>query len=88
MKSILIISFLFLATCYIYRGTKITIVGAGNVGATAANVISANEVANRIVLIDIKEGLAEGKAMDIMQSAQLDHFDTIVTGVTNDYCNC
>lgn len=65
--------------------SKVTVVGAGNVGATCANVLAVNEVANEIVLIDIKEGLAEGKAMDIMQTAQLMGFDSVVTGVTNDY---
>ena len=65
--------------------SKVTVVGAGNVGATCANVLAVNEVANEVVLIDIKEGLAEGKAMDIMQTAQLMGFDTIVKGVTNDY---
>ena len=65
--------------------SKVTVVGAGNVGATCANVLAVNEVANEVVLIDIKEGFAEGKAMDIMQTAQLMGFDTIVTGVTNDY---
>ena len=49
--------------------SKVTVVGAGNVGATAANVLAINEVASEVVLIDIKEGLAEGKAMDIMQTA-------------------
>ena len=65
--------------------SKVTVVGAGNVGATCANVLAVNEVANEVVLIDIKEGFAEGKAMDIMQTAQLMGFDTIVKGVTNDY---
>ncbi len=65
--------------------SKVTVVGAGNVGATCANVLAVNEVANEIVLIDIKEGFAEGKAMDIMQTAQLMGFDSVVTGVTNDY---
>ena len=65
--------------------TKVTVVGAGAVGATCANVLAVNEVANEIVLIDIKEGLAEGKAMDIMQTAQLMGFDSVVKGVTNDY---
>lgn len=64
---------------------KVTVVGAGNVGATCANVLAVNEVANEVVLIDIKEGLAEGKAMDIMQTAQLMGFDTVVKGITNDY---
>ena len=67
--------------------SKVTVVGAGNVGATCANVLAVNEVANEVVLIDIKEGFAEGKAMDIMQTAQLMGFDTVVTGVTNDYSN-
>ncbi len=65
--------------------SKVTVVGAGNVGATCANVLAVNEVANEVVLIDIKEGFAEGKAMDIMQTAQLMGFDTVVTGVTADY---
>ena len=65
--------------------SKVTVVGAGNVGATCANVSAVNEVANEVVLIDIKEGFAEGKAMDIMQTAQLMGFDTVVTGVTSDY---
>ena len=50
--------------------SKVTVVGAGNVGATCANVLAVNEVASEVVLIDIKEGFAEGKAMDIMQTAQ------------------
>lgn len=65
--------------------SKVTVVGAGNVGATCANVLAVNEVANEVVLIDIKEGFAEGKAMDIMQTAQLMGFDTVVKGVTGDY---
>ncbi|GHT35355.1 MAG: malate dehydrogenase [Prevotellaceae bacterium] len=65
--------------------SKVTVVGAGNVGATCANVLALNEVANEVVLLDVKEGVAEGKAMDIMQTAQLIGFDTVVTGTTNDY---
>lgn len=65
--------------------SKVTVVGAGNVGATCANVLAVNEVADQIVLIDIKQGFSEGKAMDIMQTAQLMGFDSVVTGVTNDY---
>ena len=65
--------------------SKVTVVGAGNVGATAANYLAVNEVASEIVLIDIKEGLAEGKAMDIMQTSQSLGFASIVTGITNDY---
>ena len=83
-KLIIFISILFIINCH-YKPTKVTVVGAGNVGATAANVLAINEVASEVVLIDIKEGLAEGKAMDIMQTAQLNGFDTIVKGVTNDY---
>lgn len=64
---------------------KVTIVGAGNVGATVANVLATKGFASEVVLIDIKEGVSEGKAMDIMQTAQLLNFDTTVTGVTNDY---
>ncbi|HPH16546.1 MAG TPA: malate dehydrogenase [Bacteroidales bacterium] len=64
---------------------KITVVGAGNVGATCANVMAQKELASEIVLLDIKEGFAEGKAMDIMQTAALLDFDTRVIGVTGDY---
>ena len=64
---------------------KVTVVGAGNVGATCANVLAHREIANEVVLLDIKEGFAEGKAMDLMQTASLNGFDTKVTGVTNDY---
>ncbi len=64
---------------------KVTVVGAGNVGATAANVLATKGFASEVVLIDIKEGLSEGKAMDIMQTAHMLNFDTKVTGVTNDY---
>lgn len=65
--------------------SKITIVGAGNVGATCANVIAQKELAAELVLLDVKEGVAEGKAMDMMQTAALCEFDTRITGVTNDY---
>lgn len=65
--------------------SKVTVVGAGNVGATCANVLAINEIANEVVMLDIKVGLAEGKAMDINQCAQLLGFDTKLTGVTNDY---
>ena len=68
MKIIALISLFFIASAK-YRATKVTVVGAGNVGATAANVLAINQVASEVVLIDIKEGLAEGKAMDIMQTA-------------------
>jgi len=65
--------------------SKVTVIGAGNVGATCANVLALNEVANEVVLLDVKEGVAEGKAMDIMQTAQLIGFDTVVCGCTSDY---
>jgi malate dehydrogenase len=65
--------------------SKITVVGAGNVGATCANVMAINELASEIVLLDIKEGVAEGKALDMMQTSTLLGFDTRVIGVTNDY---
>ena len=65
--------------------SKVTVVGAGNVGATCANVLAINEVANEVVLLDVKEGVAEGKALDIMQTATLLDFDTKVSGCTNDY---
>ncbi|MDR2556589.1 MAG: malate dehydrogenase [Bacteroidales bacterium] len=65
--------------------SKVTVIGAGNVGATCAHALAQNEVANNVVLLDVKEGVAEGKAMDIMQTAQLLGFDTVVSGTTNDY---
>ncbi len=64
---------------------KVTIVGAGNVGASCADVISYRGIASEVVLLDIKEGFAEGKAMDIMQCSSNTGFNTVVTGVTNDY---
>jgi len=64
---------------------KITVVGAGAVGATVADNIARKELSEELVLLDIKEGLAEGKAMDMMQTATLLGFDTKVTGSTNDY---
>jgi malate dehydrogenase len=64
---------------------KITVVGAGNVGATCADVLAYREVGNEIVLIDIKEGLAEGKSLDIWQKAPIDLYDSRTVGATNDY---
>lgn len=64
---------------------KVTIVGAGNVGATCADVISYRGIASEVVLLDIKEGFAEGKALDITQCATNTGFNTKVSGVTNDY---
>ncbi len=64
---------------------KVTIVGAGNVGATCADAISYRSIASEVVLLDIKEGFAEGKALDIMQCATNTGFNTKVSGVTNDY---
>lgn len=65
--------------------SKVTVVGAGNVGATAANVIALREVADEVVMIDIKEGVSEGKAMDMMQTVNLLDVNTRIKGVTNDY---
>ena len=64
---------------------KITVVGAGAVGATCADNIARKELASELILLDIKEGFAEGKAQDMMQTAALLGFDTIITGSTNDY---
>jgi len=64
---------------------KITVIGAGNVGATCANVIAHNGLAKQVVLLDIVEGMAEGKSLDIWQSSPVNMFDTRVVGVTNDY---
>ncbi len=65
--------------------SKVTVVGAGNVGATAANVIALREIADEVVMIDIKEGVSEGKAMDMMQTANLLDMNTRICGVTNNY---
>ena len=64
---------------------KITVVGAGAVGASCAEYIAIKDFASEVVLLDIKEGFAEGKAMDLMQTASLNNFDTKITGTTNDY---
>ena len=64
---------------------KVTVVGAGNVGATCADVLATREIANEIVLLDIKEGFAEGKALDIWQTAPINLYDSRTIGCTNDY---
>ena len=64
---------------------KITIVGAGAVGASCAEYIAIKDFASEVVILDIKEGFAEGKAMDLMQTASLNGFDTKIVGVSNDY---
>jgi malate dehydrogenase len=64
---------------------KITIVGAGAVGASCAEYIAIKDFVSEVVLLDIKEGFAEGKAMDLMQTASLNNFDTKIIGSTNDY---
>ena len=64
---------------------KVTIVGAGAVGASCAEYIAIKDFASEVVILDIKEGYAEGKAMDLMQCASLNGFDTKITGSTNDY---
>ena len=64
---------------------KVTVIGAGNVGATCANVIAHGDYASEVILLDIKEGIAEGKALDIWQTAPINVYNTRVIGVTNDY---
>lgn len=64
---------------------KVTVVGAGNVGATCANVLAQNEVASEVVLLDIKDGFAEGKGIDMMQTATILGFDSRIAGITSDY---
>lgn len=64
---------------------KVTIVGAGNVGASCAEYIAQKRIASKVVLLDIKEGIAEGKALDLSQTATTLGFNTTITGVTNDY---
>lgn len=65
--------------------SKVTVVGAGNVGATCADVLAYREIAEEIVLVDIKEGVAEGKALDIFQKAPINQYDSRTVGSTNDY---
>jgi len=64
---------------------KISVIGAGNVGATCAQALAQRDFANEVVLLDIKEGIAEGKALDMCQRAPIDGYSTLVKGVTNDY---
>ena len=64
---------------------KVTVVGAGNVGATCADVLAYREIVNEVVLLDIKEGMAEGKALDIWEKSPINLYDTRTTGSTNDY---
>tara|TARA_Y100000768_G_scaffold17686_1_gene12282 strand:+ start:5459 stop:6385 length:927 start_codon:yes stop_codon:yes gene_type:complete len=64
---------------------KVTVVGAGNVGATCADVLAYREVCNEVVLVDIKDGLSEGKSLDIFQKAPINLYDTKTVGSTNDY---
>lgn len=64
---------------------KVSVIGAGNVGATCAEVLAHHEIANQVVLLDIKENFAEGKALDIWQTSPINMFDTRVIGTTNDY---
>lgn len=65
--------------------SKISIIGAGEVGASCATCLAERDFVNEIVMLDVKQGLAEGKALDLRQSAALKRFDTIIYGVTNDY---
>ncbi len=64
---------------------KVTVIGAGNVGATVADAIARKDIVKEVVLLDIKEGLAEGKALDIWQTSAIENFNTRVIGSTNDY---
>jgi len=64
---------------------KVTVVGAGAVGATCADNIARKQLCDELVVLDIKQGIAEGKAMDLMQTAQIEGFDTKIIGSTNDY---
>jgi malate dehydrogenase len=64
---------------------KVSVIGAGNVGATCAEYIALNRIASEVVILDIKENFAEGKALDLMQTATLNGFNTRITGSTNDY---
>jgi len=64
---------------------KVSVIGAGNVGATVAQVLASREVADQIVLVDIKQGVAEGKSLDLWQTAPINYYDSRIIGVTDDY---
>jgi malate dehydrogenase len=64
---------------------KVTVVGAGNVGATCAQIVAEKNIVSEVVLVDIKEGLAEGKSLDLWQTAPINYYDTRLVGSTNDY---
>ncbi len=64
---------------------KVSVIGAGNVGATCAEVLAHHEIANEVILLDIKENFAEGKALDIWETSPINMYDTRVKGTTNDY---
>ena len=64
---------------------KVTVIGAGNVGATCANVLAQKDIVNKVILLDVKEGVAEGKALDIWEAAPVNEYSTRVDGYTNDY---
>lgn len=64
---------------------KVSVIGAGNVGATCANCIAEKDIVNEVVLLDIKEGVSEGKALDMWETSPINMYDTHVKGVTNDY---
>ncbi|MDP2113633.1 MAG: malate dehydrogenase, partial [Bacteroidota bacterium] len=64
---------------------KVTVVGAGNVGATCAQIVAEKNIVKEVVLLDIKEGLSEGKSLDLWQTAPINYYDTRLVGATNDY---
>lgn len=64
---------------------KVTVVGAGNVGATCAQIVAEKNIVQEVVLLDIKEGISEGKSLDLWQTAPINYYDTRLTGSTNDY---
>ncbi|HNX78445.1 MAG TPA: malate dehydrogenase [Prolixibacteraceae bacterium] len=78
---------MFLLKEYIIKAEemKVTVVGAGNVGATCAQVVAQKNIVQEVVLVDIKEGIAEGKSLDLWQTAPVNYYDTRLTGSTNDY---
>ena len=65
--------------------SKVSVIGVGNVGATCVNVLATMGIAKEIVMLDVKEGFAEGKAIDLQQSSKINGFTTKITGVTNDF---
>jgi malate dehydrogenase len=79
--------FIYLAANFlkVNSNMKVSVIGAGNVGATCAQVIAQRNIVNEVVLVDIKEGISEGKSLDLWQTAPINYYDTRLSGSTNDF---